>query len=631
MVDAKKLPNQLKSSNEDKKAHSDQNHAMSITCCYVHPKVGAKYLCENCNQSLCSDCWLQHQDDKPDHNIINCDEKGRILLKQMKQISEEGLIKNITGNIFCHILSKMQLMLKELDVKIVENLKEFAGASHLSMKSINLKEIEKKMEKMKENSDFVELYKLGKSTLEGILIPKNVSYETLHKKIMLIAEEFVKKCDKTIKEAIGMKEEVIDTNKKFTKPDIPRKKEKEKDQIEKTEIAKKILKKYEESEILCIDQNDNEEVISILKNAKMSKYKIIKVGFYSRKNINDDVAKIIAEIIKTYQNLESFYLGGDNISDKGAELIANAVQNNSHLISFHLYGGNISDKGAELIANAVQNNSHLTSFYLGGDNISDKGAELIANAVQNNSHLTSFYLSGDNISDKGAELIANAVQNNSHLTSFYLGGSDISDKGAELIANAVQNNSHLISFCLYGGNISNKGAELIANAVQNNNHLTSFYLCGDNISDKGTELIANAVQNNSHLISFCLYGDNISDKGTELIANAVQNNNNLTSFYFGSYNISDKGFLALCNVAKKHKSLQEMNVILGSTTEVVLNLCLQKIFNKEKVLKVRIQAEYSIKEICTQCCKKNHEGFKELKVVDNIYDVFMGEIILSIH
>jgi len=237
MVELKNLPSKEKLFIEDKKSNIPAQN-ISMTCCYTHTKIVAKYLCEKCNQALCRDCWLQHKKVKPDHEIINCEDKGFELLDEMRQIIEQDSAGNISENILSLIHNKVRRVLKELDTKILKNIKEFCEEYKIPTELKNLKKSRKKMEKLSQNSDFVGLYKYGKTILYKTAVHKTIPYEILHKKVMKFVEDFAKKCDESIKETIdiGKTQKVINVNEKQMISNIETEEEKEK---KKMKISKK--------------------------------------------------------------------------------------------------------------------------------------------------------------------------------------------------------------------------------------------------------------------------------------------------------------------------------------------------------------------------------------------------------
>jgi hypothetical protein len=142
----------------------------------------------------------------------------------------------------------------------------------------------------------------------------------------------------------------------------------------------------------------------------------ITVVNLSRKNINDTIAKELADIFKLNTSIKKVYLIKCNIGPNGAKALAEALKMNSSIREVHLGENNIGPRGAQALANALKMNSSIREVHLGENNIGPRGAEAFVDVLKVNSTITTLALDGNNIGEDGAVAFIDALKFNSTIT-----------------------------------------------------------------------------------------------------------------------------------------------------------------------------------------------------------------------
>lgn len=117
----------------------------------------------------------------------------------------------------------------------------------------------------------------------------------------------------------------------------------------------------------------------------------------SRRNIDDDGARYLADILKDNYYLRRLILTENNITAKGAKFLADTLKENNWLRKLVLWGNEIGLLGARSFADALPENQSLTVLDLGSNNICSLGASSLADALEKNYSLTELILSGFSI------------------------------------------------------------------------------------------------------------------------------------------------------------------------------------------------------------------------------------------
>ena len=173
----------------------------------------------------------------------------------------------------------------------------------------------------------------------------------------------------------------------------------------------------------------------------------------SENNIDDDVAKKIAEILSSLMKLESLYLSNNNIGDIGATTIADGLKANHMLKTLDLRkNNNIGLVGANYLEDVLKINHTLIKLDLYGNQLGDDGVTTLANALKDNDKLQDLNLSENNVGDDGAVAIADALKANYTLKKLHLINNNISDVGATKIAIALESKHSSLQILNLSGN-----------------------------------------------------------------------------------------------------------------------------------------------------------------------------------
>jgi len=161
-----------------------------------------------------------------------------------------------------------------------------------------------------------------------------------------------------------------------------------------------------------------------------------------------------------------------NIDDDGAILIADMLPNNPYLRLLALGQNNIGEKGAIALADAIaalDKSTDLSYLRISNNNIGDNGAIALANVLKLNTALTNLECNSNNITDIGAIEIAEALKINTTLTALTLGANKISNTGMIALANALSINKTLKQLSIYGNNIGTDTMYEVAIILKKNN------------------------------------------------------------------------------------------------------------------------------------------------------------------
>ncbi len=106
---------------------------------------------------------------------------------------------------------------------------------------------------------------------------------------------------------------------------------------------------------------------------KIEQYKKIfgtqEIVVLTGKNLTDEDALAIGELLKTNNTLKVLDLGHNNITD--VQSIGEALKTNNTLTSLYLARNNITDGGIQSIIDGLKTNKTLRTLVLGGNQLSD--------------------------------------------------------------------------------------------------------------------------------------------------------------------------------------------------------------------------------------------------------------------
>ncbi len=378
--------------------------------CVLHHKRLVEYMCLSCkNFPMCEKCKLEHEAETG-HATEDCKEIGRAIMNQHTQCAGGRLAK---------VLAKgLRKGFKELEDGLLREIDRFQESC---MQTQELRT----MRKLVSEERYAELYFYAKKLPAGGA-KNEAAMGELNKRLL-----------ETIGKASG----------RLTK------------MLSKVAVAaqyKPMFAAYNKDEVLAINDKsyqNEEQVVSTLKNADMSKFKALYIEPWIE--VGDRVASELTSRLQTHP-VSAIYLSGSDISDASAEVLAQAAFRGKSLSAFCIASSKMSDTGAKAVAEAARNCRSLTTFYLFDLEISDSGAIAVAEAVKG-CPLSVFRLGGRNISDSGAAAVAEAVKD-CPLSAFCLGGNKISDTGAIAVAKTMKD-CPLSAFYLLGDEISDSGGD----------------------------------------------------------------------------------------------------------------------------------------------------------------------------
>jgi len=121
--------------------------------CAIHPKFPAKFYCTTCHKLLCLDCSIGHMTNKC--NVDSCDLMGNIMMKELLKETENLSIIPDMSQIMKNSSAKMKDLFKWIEKEAVSKLCECQKKMCTDTLS---NEIKQKMEQLKNEHNFTELY-----------------------------------------------------------------------------------------------------------------------------------------------------------------------------------------------------------------------------------------------------------------------------------------------------------------------------------------------------------------------------------------------------------------------------------------------------------------------------------------
>ncbi len=528
--------------------------------CRVHPEKPTEFvcLCPACrNLPMCEICKREREhEDGTRHALENCKKVGLAIMHQR--------IQDANGRQAEELAKGLKRRLKELEDGLLREI------DRLQLSCMPTEEL-RNMKKLDIEGRYAELYFYAK-TLPAGGAKNEAAMGELNKRLLEII-------DKT---SDGLKK-----------------------MLSRFAVAaqyKPVFAAYKKDEVLAINDGsykEEEQIVSALKNADMSKFKAVYIEPWIA--IGDRVASELASRLQTHP-VSAIYLGGSNISDAGAEVLAQAAFRGRSLSAFCIASYQISDTGAKAVAAAARNCRSLTTFYLFGLEISDSGATAVAEAVKG-CPLTVLYFGSRDISDSGATAVAEAVKD-CPLSAFCFGSNGISDVGAIAVAKAMKD-CPLSAFCLGSNKISDSGATAVA----------------ETLSSGGCA---------STLFALCLRSGDISDSGAKKVADAVRDCTRLSAFYLYGKSISGE---TLAYILEGISTVRSVNLHVGEISKEQMDSCLSRMQQSgvAKQLKLRFQCgTEAAKSVCKKFAGEWNATLSEFKIVPHIGILFMNDVILGV-
>lgn len=241
---------------------------------------------------------------------------------------------------------------------------------------------------------------------------------------------------------------------------------------------------------LC-DALAQSSTVTVLNFGSLSYY---SSGYFKSFRIKDEDIKVIANIFKINQSIESLKLHNNHISQDSVKFLCQALLNNKTLKHLSLSRNHFGNSGFSHIAKTLQTNKSLTSINLMACSLGYEIANDIKGILHINNTINDIDLSANNIGDIGVQIIFTQLKHNKSLKLINLRRNNISDKGAIAIIDALKLNSNLIYINLTENMISEKYQNMIKQQLKRNLTILiqahvraaviSYFKNGDNISVK---------------------------------------------------------------------------------------------------------------------------------------------------
>lgn len=160
----------------------------------------------------------------------------------------------------------------------------------------------------------------------------------------------------------------------------------------------------------------------------------LKVFIAGRNRLENEGAKVLADVFKVMGSLEEISLPQNGIYYQGIRALSNAFEQNRSLRVLNLNDNTVGHKGCAALASVLPNLQNLTHINLGDCLIKDSGAKHLAKALsQGHSQLEVVELGYNEIRVGGGTEIINSLKNKSKLKTLCLNGNQFGESGVEHI------------------------------------------------------------------------------------------------------------------------------------------------------------------------------------------------------
>ena len=315
-------------------------------------------------------------------------------------------------------------------------------------------------------------------------------------------------------------------------------------------------------ELYLSDNSFGSSVMMIVQALKEnSKLKILNL---SKNDINGEVAEGLATVIRNNSSLQKLYLFSNSLK-QSALVILQALKENSMLKVLNLSGNDMTGEIAKNLANVIKSNTGLEQLHLLNNNLGPS-AIVILKALKENSKLKLLDLNGNHMTGEVAEDLANVLKTNSHLEQ--LGLDDNLGLSAIVVLRALKENSKLQILNLNNNSMTGAVAEDLANVIKSNPDLEELYLCNNSLGSSAI-VILQALQENSKLKILNLSCNNITGDIAKDLANVIRNNSSLQKLYLFN-NCLKQSALVIFQALKENSKLQILNLNSNNMTGEVL-------------------------------------------------------------
>lgn len=209
--------------------------------------------------------------------------------------------------------------------------------------------------------------------------------------------------------------------------------------------------------------------------------------------------KTLFQVVSQNECIHSLDLQNGNIGDDLAILLADILKNNTALQVLNLQGNDIGLKGAKALAAALTTNQGLLELDLGRNSFGREGMEALAEALKQNKKLQKLSLRSLQIDAVGTQAFAEVLRVNTALVSLDLGDNQIRNQGAIAIAGALKVSVPLQRLILDENSIRSGGLVALAGALETNQKLLYLNLKNNNFGTRGVLKIVSDLPKNTVL------------------------------------------------------------------------------------------------------------------------------------
>ena len=215
---------------------------------------------------------------------------------------------------------------------------------------------------------------------------------------------------------------------------------------------------YDQESINNIGQLLNTKIV---KNLNMY-LRIMQLGGINKIETIDifndpDVYNFLISISNNINNLIFLVLQDNEIDNESAKIIANIIEKSKSIEYLYLVNNNIQN--ISYIAKALEDNKTIRKFLLNSNQIGNDGAKDLAKTLKINNTIDTLSISDNQIGDIGTKALADMLKINKGLYELNLATNNITNNGAIAIASSLSSNSTLNKLLLYDNNITYDGAK----------------------------------------------------------------------------------------------------------------------------------------------------------------------------
>ena len=324
-----------------------------------------------------------------------------------------------------------------------------------------------------------------------------------------------------------------------------------------------VIKSHSGLEQLYLSDNDLKLSVGVVLKA-LQRNSNLKCLFLHNNHTTGQIAKDLANVIKTNSSLEELGLSGNDLRLSAIEILQ-ALKGNFTLKVLGLGTNNMTGDVVYDLANIIKNNSNLEQLGLGLNKLGPS-TSIILQSLQNISKLKFLNLSSNSMTGQVAEDLANVIKNNSNLEELILEDNKFGPS-AVVIVKALEINSKLKVLSLNGNNMTAQVAEHLANVIKSNLNLEILGLSQSNFGPS-TIVILRSLKCSSKLTFLNLSNNTMIGRFVEDLANVIISNSGLEQLYLSDNNLKSS-VVVILKALQENSKLKILNLSSNNMTEQV--------------------------------------------------------------